>query len=153
MRSRLLLYAEAWAAIDAEALAEFWAPEAFAFYKAEEAGHFFLSWNEVLRYWRTNDRLHAQVDLCFDIVSEIPLSDAVRSVITAMEWRIRFREDAVDAAGLPFRHRGKAMAGFNHVLSLWTDKGDVPRLTGWCEAPNSATLYLAELYTRLGEQQ
>lgn len=77
-----------------------------------------LSWDVALAYCQANDRLHSHLDLQFRDVHEVKLNGDQHVVLAAMEWPIRFRDDAVEASGAAFRHRGKATVDFNHVLSL-----------------------------------
>jgi hypothetical protein len=141
-------YARAWSGIEPGPIAACWAPERFRFYKAEEVPRFFTKWDEVECYWRGNAALHASVELTFSDPQPLGSGGEESFAAVRMEWRIGFRDDARTGDGAAFRHSGKAMAGWNHVLIGWTLTADGARLTGWCEAPDAAPLYLSELYYR-----
>ena len=141
-------YAQAWRLNSAAALAEFWSPGAFAYYKAEEVRSFYTEWSEVLAYWDQNEGLHDDIRLRLSQHKHIELSAERRMVAVDMNWDIRFRTDAALADGTPFHHRSKAMGGFNRVLvMLLLDDGDW-KLVGWSETPDAAITYLTDMYYR-----
>jgi len=139
-------YTAAWAGIVTGPIASCWVPERFSFYKAEEVPRFFTAWDEVEAYWRANEALHEAVRLDFSGVRDLGFGLAV----ARMDWFIRFRASA-QVGGAPFRHAGKAMAGWNHVLLRAEETGHGLRLTGWSETPDAAPLYLTELYYRAAD--
>ena len=143
-------YAAAWSQVATDAIADFWRRDHFRFYKAEEMRELLTEFPAVLAYWRANEQLHRSVALEFHGVLDLGIPGPARLVSTRMEWRIGFRDDARDATGVPHRHAGKAIAGWNHVLSLWEEVDGRWYLTGWCEAPDAPPVYLADLFYRLG---
>jgi hypothetical protein len=140
-------YAAAWAGIAAEPIAACWAPARFRFYKAEEVPRFFTRWEEVEEYWRGNAALHAEASLTFSSPQMLGAPAEETFAAVRMDWRIRFH-DAAEVAGAPFRHAGRTMAGWNHVLLSAVEAPGGRLLSGWCEAPDAAPLYLNELYYR-----
>jgi len=50
-------YAAAWATGRAAAIAAFWAPQDFRFYKAEEVAEPFTAWADTEAYWRANEAI------------------------------------------------------------------------------------------------
>ncbi|MFN2098491.1 hypothetical protein [Altererythrobacter sp. MF3-039] len=144
-------YSQAWANLATDGIAGFWAQESFHFYKAEEVAAVFTAFDDLLSYWRGNEGLHEGAELTFTDVQDLGIPGPARLVSCKMDWKIGFRPDATDANGARFRHAGKAMAGWNHVLSLWEEQGGEWCLTGWCEVPDAAPLYLTELYYRMAQ--
>jgi hypothetical protein len=142
-------YSAAWATNQTNPIAALWWPERFRFYKAEEALHYFTRWEDLLAYWRGNEGLHELVDLRFGEFLHFPLSQDEYLSIAKMDWRIEFRAEAQTPDGAPFRHRGRAMAGFNHVLMLLRRQQEEWRFTGWSETPDAPPVYLTELYYRM----
>ena len=148
---RLDRYSAAWAGIATDGIANFWWADNFRFYKAEEITEILTDWPSVLKYWRGNENLHSGVELNFRGLLDYDIPGPARLITAKMDWRITFRDDAVDSEGRPFRHAGKSMGGWNHVFSLWEEFRDEWHLTGWCEAPDAAPIYLSELYYRAAE--
>ncbi|QIG53537.1 hypothetical protein G6N82_04690 [Altererythrobacter sp. BO-6] len=149
LAAELDAYAAAWGRIATDVIADFWRRDHFRFYKAEEVSEVFTEFPAVLAYLRGNERLHESVSLAFSGVLDLGIPGPARLVSAQMEWRIAFRQDARDSEGRVFRHAGKAMGGWNHVLSLWEEVDRRWYLTGWCEAPDAAPIYLADLYYRM----
>ncbi len=148
IESALLAYADAWRLNSASALVEHWAAERFAYYKAEEIRTFFTDWAQVLAYWAQNEGLHEDIRLQLSGMNHIPLEPERAMVAMDMNWDIRFSTDAKLADGMPFHHRGKAMGGFNRVLTMLVfDKGSW-KLVGWSETPDAAITYMTDLYYR-----
>ncbi len=145
IEAALRRYADAWRRNRADALVEFWAAEQFAFYKAEEVRHFFTDWPDVLAYWSQNEGLHDDIRLRLSELKHIALTPDRHMVAMAMNWDIRFAEDATLASGMPFHHRGRAMGGFNHVLAMLVRADDGWKLTGWSETPDAAITYLTDM--------
>lgn len=145
-------YSAAWANLTTEGIADFWRRDHFRFYKAEEVPELFTEFPSVLAYWRGNEHLHESVDLHFTAVLDLGIPGPARLTSCRLDWRIGFRQDARDAEGRPYRHAGKAMAGWNHVLSLWEEVDERWYLTGWLEAPDTSPLYLTELFYRMAER-
>ena len=83
-------YAQAWAANSAQAIAAFWAPDRFRFYKAEEVTRPFTAWDEVVDYWRGNEAMHEAVKLGFSDVRPMPLEGGWLLAWCRMRWDIRF---------------------------------------------------------------
>lgn len=130
----LARYADAWATNDAAAIAAYWSPEHFRFYKAEEITRVFTTWEEAVGYWHGNEPLHAVLRLQFSDPSAMPLEGPWSMLWCRMRWDIRF------AAAAPMA--GKAMGGENHVFALL--HGD--RFAGWSETPDAAITYMRALY-------
>jgi hypothetical protein len=144
-------YSRAWAALCTDGIADFWSPADFVHYKAEEVETLLTDWDDLLAYWTGNERLHAAVALTFSDTRSTPLG-ADHYVATArMHWNIAFREDASFADGSLFPHRGRAMAGVNHVVMQLCGHPSHIRLRGWVEAPDAPLTYLRRLYLREGE--
>jgi hypothetical protein len=142
-------YAAAWRGNAAGDIAAAWDSDRFVLYKAEEVPHFFLNWQQVLEYWRQNERLHERVVLRFSELRPVPLSERLSLVLARMRWDIRFAPDAVLADGSAFSHRGQAMGGDNHVLAILGARRDSPgswRLRGWSETPDAPISYIRSLY-------
>lgn len=139
-------YAAAWQRNDAEQIADFWAPDRFLFYKAEEVEAFFHRWDEVMEYWRNNESLHQAIALRFTQPSVKGLADGLAVASVRMRWDIRFAEDARLPDGAAFAHRGQAMGGHNHVLVMLCATTESWRLCGWSETPDAAITYLRRLY-------
>lgn len=129
-------YAAAWADGRTDAIAAFWDADAFRFYKAEEIAEPYVSFDDVLGYWRANEAMHDHVALSFSDAPAMPLGDHWTVSMPLMRWDIRFK------AGAPPHVAGKAMGGDNHVLVLWHGE----RLAGWCEAPDAPLSYMRRLY-------
>ena len=144
-------YAGAWAKLATDGIADFWRRDHFRFYKAEEVPDMFTEFPAVLAYWRGNEGLHSSAELRFGSVLDLDIPGPARLVSARMDWRIGFRDDARDGEGRAFRHAGKTMAGWNHVLSCWEEVDARWYLTGWCETPDAAPLYLTDLYYRAAE--
>lgn len=145
-------YSAAWANLTTEGIADFWRRDHFRFYKAEEVPEVFTEFPSALAYWRANENLHESVDLKFSGLLDLGIPGPARMTSCRLDWRIGFRDDARDKEGRPFRHAGKAMSGWNHVLSLWEEVDRRWYLTGWMEAPDAAVVYLTDLYYRMAER-
>jgi hypothetical protein len=149
-------YADAWRANAAAALVPHWAPDRFAFYKAEEVRRFYTAWPDVLAYWAQNEGLHDDIRLSLSNlqpIAPVPGSapgsaPGLAMVAFDMTWDIRFRPDARLATGQPFHHAGRAMGGFNHVLAMLVETPLGWKLTGWSETPDAAITYMTDLYYR-----
>lgn len=141
-------YADAWRLNSAAALAEHWSAEQFAFYKAEEVRTFYTAWADVLAYWAQNEMLHDDIRLKLCNYQHIVLTPDRRMVAMDMNWDIRFSEDAELANGMPFHHRGRAMGGFNRVLTMLLQTASGWKLVGWSETPDAAITYLTDAYYR-----
>jgi len=140
------VYAGAWRSNDTGQIAEHWAPDAFLFYKAEEVRRFFTRWEDVLAYWRQNERLHERVELRFSEAGVSGLSDHAQVAHVRMRWDIRFARNARNADGSPFAHRGEAMGGDNHVVVFLHGRPETWKLSGWVETPDAALTYMRSLY-------
>jgi hypothetical protein len=134
-------YAEAWASMRTDAIASFWAPENFRFYKAEEIREVFTTWEDVLAYWHANEAHHAAVRLRFSELQPLALDGPWSLLWCAMRWDIRFADDGLPAVA------GKAMGGDNKVLALLHGE----RLAGWSETPDAAITYIRALYEQQAE--
>ena len=145
-------YSQGWAGLAADGITPHWHAGDFRFYKAEEMRAVYTAWDDALAYWRMNEALHSAVDLRFGEVQDMGLPGPATLALAKMDWRITFAEDAVDPEGRPFRHAGKAMAGWNHVLSAWEEREGRLGLTGWMEVPDAPPIYLADLYFRMAER-
>jgi hypothetical protein len=141
-------YAQAWRRNNTPGLIAHWDAPHFAYYKAEEISQVFLSFDEVEAYFAQNESLHETVALQFLDVQPLAIAPDLWMIITPMRWDIRFAQDARTSDGLPFRHRGRAMGGDNHVLALiaLTPKG--LKLRGWGETPDAAITTMTQLYYR-----
>ena len=148
VESALFAYADSWRLNSARALEAHWAPEHFAYYKAEEIRSFLTEWNDVLAYWAQNEGLHDDIRLKLSEMKHIELAPERRMVAMDMNWDIRFASDAHLADGMPFHHRGKAMGGFNRVLCMLVLTGGAWKLVGWSETPDAAITYLTDMYYR-----
>ncbi|MGQ7830637.1 hypothetical protein [Altererythrobacter sp. Z27] len=149
LAEELEAYAAAWSRVATDGIADFWRRDHFRFYKAEDMRELFTEFPGVLAYWRSNEKLHDSVSLEFHGVLDLGIPGPARLVSARMEWRISYREDALDAGGMPHRHAGKSTSGWNHVLSLWEEVDGRWYLTGWCEAPDGAPTYLTDLIYRV----
>jgi hypothetical protein len=142
-------YADAWAANDAERLADFWdRSDPAPFYKAEEVDEFFADWNSLRAYWRGNEGMHERVELGFSDFMFKPVTADIVIAIFRMRWDILFADTAMNPDGTPSNWRGQAMGGDNHVLALLRQTADGWRLAGWSETPKAPILYIADLYLR-----
>jgi len=129
-------YAAAWATGRAAAIAAFWAPQDFRFYKAEEVAEPFTAWADTEAYWRANEAMHEIVRLGFSHVTPMSITADFGVILARMRWDIRF------AAAAPPALAGRAMGGDNHVLAMTRGAS----LIGWCEAPDAPIAYLRRLY-------
>jgi hypothetical protein len=139
-------YALAWQRNDAELILSQWDPEAFRFYKAEEIDHFFLMWPHVAAYFRHNEQFHEAVQLQFLNIDFVPASVDLVIGIVRMRWDIQFAKQAKLPDGSLFSHRGQAMGGDDHVLTMLRRAGPAWKLVGWSETPDAPISYMTRLY-------
>lgn len=129
-------YADAWRAGTVAALTPFWNPDQFRFYKAEEVEQVHHSWEDVVGYWRMNEGMIDKAELTFADPHVTPLDAGWSIAVFKLRWSLRFTPGAPAGLG------GKAMGGYNHVVSLFYED----RLAGWSEAPDAPLIYLGRLY-------
>lgn len=141
-------YSAAWAANDPDAIAAHWSASRFAWYKAEEIGHFFTRWADITAYWAHNATFHDKVSLQFSDINILPLGDGYAHAIVRMRWDIRFASGTRTMDGAAFSYAGTAMGGNNHLLCLLHSDGEDLRLCGWSETPDAPITYMAQLYQK-----
>ena len=153
VNERLAAYSAAWSAIAAGGIASHWHADRFRFYKPEEFRTVYTDWEATLAYWRGNEALHEAITLTFGEVTDLGLPGPVKLVTFDMDWAITFAADARDAEGRLFRHAGRKMAGWTHVMAAFGEADGEWKLTGWLEAPDAPPVYMTDLYYRMGERE